>query len=73
MNPVETCKTEAGRALKEVDLAGVRGGYPAGAGPHSPEKPSGAPVPRFPRLPQWLRPIKPPPGTTPPIIVLPTA
>jgi len=77
MNPVENRKNESPHALNELDLGLVRGGLPVGPGPHPPEGPSGAPVPRFPRLPHWLRPIpfpphpvKPPAGTTPPIVIV---
>jgi hypothetical protein len=73
MKAFENRKNETGSALNEADLAGVCGGYPAAPEPQLPEKPNGAPLPRFPRLPALLRPIKPPPGTTPPILVVPTA
>jgi len=77
MKPVENSKHESPNALNEADLAHVRGGRPVGPG-YPIGGPTGAPVPRFPRLPALVRPVLPPPvklppGTTPPIYVIPTA
>ena len=57
--PIESENT----VLSESELCDVRGGYPAGPGPHLPEDPTGRPLPAWPAG-------KRRPGETPPIIII---